>query len=317
MKKILCFAAALLLALSALVSASAGSLLDTLYKDVKPKTTVSRAGMMAESLTSFLGEPEIFDGKTVSLGFPIAEQEYIAISVDADDMMLLVIGTGDTAYCWTKEPGLAQTIAKRAFNEMLPCYYFDEIGGTAYYTEYLKYGPSGTLKNFDEFLASVDRIEEIKAFKVIGNPETDQYFSLFSKANFNDSVDSVIAVYGDAETEQKDDRVVLTYSDPAVFRQLSSEMEKYIMFIQFSFRNDELDECCLIATGTAGNFTFCRSYLTEFYGEPYQTNGETIAADPDRTVEGGDIYAWKTDDMRIWITETGGAMTVIHYQRIR
>ena len=74
---------------------------------------------------------------------------------------------------------------------------------------------------------------------------------------------------------------------------------------------------CLIATGAAGNFMFCRSYLTEFYGEGWQTDGETIAEDPDKTVEGGDIYAWKTDDMRIWISEAAGAMTVIHYQRIR
>ena len=87
--------------------------------------------------------------------------------------------------------------------------------------------------------------------------------------------------------------------------------------MQFSFRNDQLEECCLIATGAAGNFMFCRSYLTEFYGEGWQTDGETIAEDPDKTVEGGDIYAWKTDDMRIWISEAAGAMTVIHYQRIR
>ena len=67
MKKILCFAAAMVLALPATVSASAGSLLDTLYKDVKPKTTVSRAGILAETLESFLGEPEIVDGKPADL----------------------------------------------------------------------------------------------------------------------------------------------------------------------------------------------------------------------------------------------------------
>ena len=317
MKKILCFAAALVLALSATVSASAGSLLATLYKDVKPKTTVSRAGILAETLESFLGEPEIVDGKPADLQIVIADREYIAIQVDADDTMLLVIGAGDTAYCWRKAPGLAQTIAKRAFTDTLPCYYSDEIGGMAYYTEYFKMGPSGSLKNFDEFLASIDQIEEIKAFKVIGNPETDQYFSLFSKVSFNDSADAVTAAYGDAEKEQQDDLVVLTYSDPALFRTLSPELEKYIMFMQFSFRNDQLEECCLIATGAAGNFMFCRSYLTEFYGEGWQTDGETIAEDPDKTVEGGDIYAWKTDDMRIWISEAAGAMTVIHYQRIR
>ena len=317
MKKILCSVAALALALSAMVSASAGSLLDTLYKDVKPKTTVSRAGMLAETLESFLGEPEIVDAKSVDLKTVIADREYIAIQVDADDTMLLVIGAGDTAYCWKKAPGLAQTIAKRAFTETLPCYYYDEIGGMATYTETFKTGPSGSLKNFDEFLAAIDRIEEIKAFKVIGNPETDQYFSLFSKVHFDDSADAVTAAYGEAEKEQQDDLAVLTYSDPALFRTLSTELEKYIMFMQFSFRNDQLDECCLIATGAAGNFTFCRSYLTEFYGEPWQTDGETITKDPDKTVEGGDIYAWKTGDMRIWISEAGGAMTVIHYQRIR
>ena len=40
----------------------------------------------------------------------------------------------------------------------------------------------------------------------------------------------------------------------------------YTWWMQFSFRNDQLEECCLIATGAAGNFMFCRSYLTEFYG---------------------------------------------------
>ena len=309
MKKAACFAAAILV-LAALVPASGDGLTDILYKNVRVPD-VSRAGMLAEAFTSLLGEPETVPPSSVKLKITIPYREYVAISVDAEDNMKLVICSASTAYCWTADTAIHRAIAKRAFQENLPCYYLDEPAGVAVWSDMMKFGPSGDLGTFGEFLEAVDRLQMEKAGKLLGDNTGDRFFALFSKAAFGDSPESVIGKYGRPDGESADDPSVLTYTDRALFRTLSEGMEKYTEYIRFSFEKGQLETCSLLAGGSAGNFTFCRAYLSGFYGEPYRTDADS----PGRKTEGGNAYAWQTDGMLICITETGDGMTQVSYRR--
>ena len=93
-----------------------------------------------------------------------------------------------------------------------------------------------------------------------------------------------------------------------MIRELSEGLENSVILLQFTFTENKLTECSLLATDPDGNFAYCRAYLTAIYGEPVRT-------DPEKTVEDGDVYTWEKDGMRIWITEIGGAMTAVHYEQ--
>lgn len=307
MKKIVLFLTVTALALSLVFPAPGESSLDILYKNVKTPT-MTRTGAIADMFTQILGEPETMKAADVKGIITFGENEYIAIDVDAEDAMRLVIRAGSTAYCWNVGSGLRQSLARRAFTSSVACYYSDAEIGKAFYTETLKSGPFGFFESFDEFLDTIDRMQEAKANKRLteNKLEGDRFLALFALAAFGDSEESVAEKYGNSEREETNGTVILTCRDSELIRELSDGLEKSVILLQFTFSEGKLTECSLLATDPDGNFAYCRAYLTAIYGEPVRT-------DPEKTVEDGDVYTWEKDGMRIWITEIGGAMTAICY----
>ena len=157
---------------------------------------------------------------------------------------------------------------------------------------------------------TIDRMQEAKANKRLteNKLEGDRFLALFSLAEFGDSEESVAEKYKDSEREETNGTVVLTCRDQELIRELSDGLENSVILLQFTFTENKLTECSLLATDPDGNFAYCRAYLTAIYGEPVRT-------DPEKTVEDGDVYTWEKDGMRIWITEIGGAMTAVHYEQ--
>ena len=307
MKKIIWFLTAAALVLSLVLTASGDSAIDILYKDVQTPFSISRTGEIARMFVSVLGEAEAVPAASVTGIMSLGEREYISIDVDKDDNMRLVIRDGETAYCWNVNPGLQQTIARRAFTSSVPCYYTDEEIGKVFYSDLMKSGPFGSFETFDEFLDTIDRIQEAKAMKRLteNKMEGDRFLALFARTEFGDSVETVAEEYGITEREERGGEVTLTCSDSALFRELSDGLEKSVVYIQFIFTNDKLTGCSLMAGEPDGNFTYCKAYMTAIYGEP--------AADPENMPENGNSYAWEKDNMQIRITEIGGAITVIQY----
>lgn len=316
MKKIVLFLTVTALALSLVFPAPGESSLDILYKNVKTPT-MTRTGAIADMFTQILGEPETMKAADVKGIITFGENEYIAIDVDREDAMHLVIRAGSTAYCWNVSSGLRQSLARRAFTSSVACYYSDAEIGKAFYTETLKSGPFGFFESFDEFLDTIDRMQEAKANKRLteSRMEGDRFLALFALAEFGDSEESVAENYKDSEREETNGTVILTWQDPEKIRELSDGLEKSVILLQFTFAENRLTECSLLAADPDGNFAYCRAYLTAIYGEPVRTDPETLRTDPEKTVEDGSVYAWEKEGMRIWITEIGGAMTAVHYEQ--
>lgn len=315
MKKVLC-----ILILSALILVPAhpalgGSSLDILYQKVQTPD-YSRAGAIARVMSSSLGEPETVAAEAVEGITTFGEREYIAIDVDGENNMRLVIRSGNQAYCWNVNAGLQQSIARRAYDSALACYYSDAEAGKVYYTETLKSGPSGFFETFEEFLDAIDRVQESKAIKRLteNRMEGDRFLALFARVQFGDPEDAVAKEYDISEREEADGKVILTCRNTDMIRELSDGLEKSVILLQFDFSDRALTGCSLLAGDPDGNYAYCKAYLTALYGEPVRTDPETMRTDPERNVEDGNIYLWTKDGMRIWIEEIGGAMTAIHYE---